>query len=141
AVYDGWRRIAAVGWAARVRVGGRNSLERRMETGRANDRAEFDIAPVHRSPVDVATRARYVPAALGVLGELLDRALVVLAEAQDALEELRARTGTWTDWTEQTHRAQLRAAVARVRDTVTGPIPAALLAANICRSHTVSTGE
>lgn len=140
AVYDGCRRVVEIGWAVRVRRGGRNSLERRLETGRASDRGEFDLQPLHRSPVDVATRARFVPVALELLGELLQRALAVLAGEQDALDELRARMGTWTDWPELAHRARLRAAVARVQDTVTGPLTAALVTANICRTHMVSQG-
>lgn len=141
AVYDGWKRLAAIEWATRVRIGGRNNLERRMETGRASDRAEFDVTHLHRSPIDTATRAQYVPAALELIGELLQHALVVLTAEQDALDELRTRAGSWVDYPEQVRRAQLRAAVARAQDSITTAIPAAQATANICRSHTVSKGE
>jgi hypothetical protein len=141
AVYDAWRRVVALGWATRTRTGGRNSLERRQETGRWCDRAEFDLVPLHRSEVPTQARAEWVPAALGVLDELLERGQAALEQAQDALDELRARTDTWTDWPEQVRRAKLRAAVERVRATLTAPLPAADLAANICRPHSVSKGE
>lgn len=138
AVYDGWQRIAEVQWAKRVRIGGRNSLERRLEVGRSNDRAEFDIAQLHRSIVDPATRATYIPQALAVLGELLAHAEALLAQEQDQLDALRARTETWTDWAERVRRLQLRQAVARVQEAITDP---ALSTRIFCRSHTVSRGE
>jgi hypothetical protein len=141
AIYGAWRQVAALGWAERTRVGGRNSLQRRLETGRPNDRAEFDVLQLHRSQVPTAARATFLPAALALLGELMQRAVTVLEREQEALDGLRARAGGWTDWPEQVRRTQLRAAVNRTREAVTDGIPAAVLTTNICRSHPVSRGE
>lgn len=140
AVTAAWRRsVRVLGWAERVKIGGRLPLAERMAKHRWNDRAEFDIVPAHLG--DPAVRAPYVPVALGVLGELLEHALAVLADAQETLDELRARTGRWTDWPERVRRTRLRQAVTRVRDKITAPLAALALTANICAPHTVSKGE
>jgi hypothetical protein len=136
AVYNAFRHVVAAGWAVRTRRGGRNSLERRVATGRANDRAEFDLVPLHRSMVDAATRAGFVPAALALVGELLEHALAVLEREQSTLDELRVRTDTWTDWPELVRRAKLRQAAAQVRDEIAAWDPV-----NTCRTHTVPRGE
>jgi hypothetical protein len=141
AVHDAWRAVVRLDWATRVRVGGRNTLERREATGRPNDRAEFDLHPLHCSPVDVATRAQFVPAALQLFDELLEHALVVLAAEQAALDLLRARCDTVTELPEQIRRVQLRAAVAETRSTIAQLTPADLSTGITCRSHTVSKGE
>jgi hypothetical protein len=141
AVYNGWKHLVALGWATRTRIGGRNNLARRLETGRANDRAEFNVIHLHTSDVPTEVRAAHVPAALMLFDELMQRGLEVLEQEQDALDELRARDGGWTDWPEQVRRAQLRAAVQRVRDTITEPLQAVALTANICRPHPVLRGE
>ncbi len=141
-VHDCWKRLVkSLGWATRVRIGGRNSFERRMETGRANDRAEFDVLQLNTSDIDAGTRAVFLPAALALFDEMLAHGLLVLEQAQTELDDARARTGGWVDYPEQMRRAQLRAAVERTRDMVTGPIPAAMMSATICRSHPVSKGE
>lgn len=141
AVYTAQQRVVAVEWAVRTRRGGRNSLERRIETGRWCDRAEFDLVQLHTSTVPAATRAAHVPAALALLGEVLRRALVVLDREEDALDELRARASGWTDWAERIERLRLRHAMARVRDAVTGPGVPAMDPANMCHTHTVTRGE
>jgi hypothetical protein len=141
AVYNAWQALQQLGWAARVRIGGRNTLERRTETGRANDRAEFDVHALNCSPVPAATRAQFVPAALALLDELLQRAQGVLEAEQYALDALRARCETVTEMPEQVRRAQLRAAVAESRSTIAQLIPVDLSTGITCRSHTVSKGE
>ena len=141
AVYNAFVQVEGLGWAKRIRRGGRNSLQRRMETGRPNDRAEHDLAPLHRSPIDPATRALYVPAALELLGELLQRALATLGQEQNALDELRARSETTPHRDELVQRARLRAAVAHIQDTITTLVPDALPDRITCRTHTVSRGE
>jgi len=139
AVTSAWRRATAVlGWAVRTRQGRRLTLEERTTLGRWNDRAEYDLQPLHRG--DRVTRARYLPAALAVFGELLEHAADLLRQAQDDLDELRARTGRVTDWPEQARRARLRLAAARAK-SITTPLEAAALTANICSPHTVSKGE
>ena len=87
AVSSAWKRGEALGWSVRTRQGRRLTLVERVDLGRWNDRAEFDLAPLHRG--DATARAAFVPAALGVLGELLQHALGLWEQAQADLDELR----------------------------------------------------
>lgn len=139
AVSGACRRAEALGWAVLTRPGRRLTFVERVELGRANDRNEWDLAPLHRG--DAAARARFVPAALAVFGELLGHAVELLEAAQEVVDGLRARGGAWVDWPERVRRAQLRQAVAHVRDTITVPLQALALAANICTPHPVSRCE
>jgi hypothetical protein len=148
AVHDAWKLLAGeggVGWAVRTRIGGRNSLERRIETGRPNDRAEFDVQPLSHSPIDPAVRARYVPEALGVLGDLLQHAQALLDAAQAELDGLLAPSGCAPDWGDHARRAQDRQATRRVLAATATPEAAARIGRrvtrNYCRSHPVSKGE
>jgi hypothetical protein len=143
AVYDAHQLLTSepVGWARRTRVGGRNSLQRRIETGRPNDRGEFDLAPLTRSPIDPAVRAAHVPAALAVLGQLLEHAQGLLDAAQAELDGLHAPAGRVPDWGDQARRARDRQATRRVLAATTTPEAAAKIARNYCRPHTVSKGE
>ncbi|GGM22276.1 hypothetical protein ACFFX1_11235 [Dactylosporangium sucinum] len=144
AVYDAWQLLAgeSVGWARRTRVGGRNSLQRRIETGRWNDRGEFDIHPLTHSPIDPAVRARYVPEALAMLGQLLERAQQLLDTAQAELDDLRAAAERAPGWgAELACRAQARQATRQVLAAVTSPDAAVKITRNICRSHPVTRGE
>lgn len=144
AVYDAWQQLAGDEddrWARRTRIGGRNSLERRVETGRWNDRAEFDVRPLLRSPIDPATRAAYVPEALTTLGRLLEHAQQLLDAAQAELDGLYAPTGQVPDWGDHARRAQARQATRRVVAATATPEAAAKISRNICRSHPVTTGE
>ena len=52
-------------------------------------------------------RALAMEPALMLFDELMQRGLEVLEREQDALDELRARDGGWTDWPEQVRRAPL----------------------------------
>lgn len=140
AVSAAWGRLTTtLGWAQRTKIGGRLGLAERMATGRWNDRAEFDVVPAHQG--DPAARAPHVPTALRVLGELLEHAQQLLGETQDDLDELRARTGTVTGWPEHVRRAQMRRAVARIREAITSDAAATKLALNICTPHMVFKGE
>lgn len=115
AVTAAWARCEALGWAVRTRQGRRLSLAQRTELGRYNDRAEFDLAPVHRDP---AARAPYVPLALLVLDELLQHALALLAAAQDDVDALVARTAGVVDHAALARRVQLRQAAERAREVL-----------------------
>lgn len=112
AVSSAWRRTVMLGWATRVRPGRRLTLAERVDTGRAQDRAVYDLVPLHRS--DVAGRADYVDAARRVLADLLDRATRLLAAAEERVAELRARAGGWVERVEAVRRARLRAAAASI---------------------------
>lgn len=115
-VTDCWARAEALGWATRTHHGRRLSLAERTELGRCNDRAQFDLAAVHHG--DPAVRAPYIPVALLVLDDLLQHALVLLAAAQDDLDDLDARTSGVVDHAALARRAQLRHAAAAARDTL-----------------------
>ncbi|MGC9670982.1 hypothetical protein ACNTMW_31095 [Planosporangium sp. 12N6] len=137
AVSSAWRQAEALGWATRTGTGGRLSLAERVATGRANSRSQWDLAPLHRG--DPTAREGHLQTALELLGELLEHALDVLGRAQGTLDELRARTGRWTDWPERARRARLRQAVAQTRTRIT-TLMTADQATNICTPHMVSTG-
>ncbi len=138
AVSYAWRHWEGLGWATRTEQGRRLTLEERCELGRANARAVWDLAPAHLA--DPAVTAVYLPQALAVFGDLLERALGLLQEAHDDLDEARARAGGWTDFPERTRRAQLRAAAARALDA-TGLLQATALGLTICTPHPVSLGR
>lgn len=116
AVTSAWARAETLEWAVRTRQGRRLTLTERIQLGRCNDRAEFDLAPLHRG--DPAVRAPYVPVALLVLDELLQHALALLETAQDDLDRLTARTDGLVDAADMARRTQLRLAVAAARETV-----------------------
>ncbi|WP_225854382.1 hypothetical protein [Micromonospora sp. ALFpr18c] len=142
-VTDCWARAEALGWAVRTRHGRRLTLAERTELGRYNDRAEFDLRPVHHG--DAATRAPYVPVALLVLDDLLQHALALLAEAEDDVDALTARTGAVVDHAGMVRRAQLRQAVATTRDTVLADVEAIasrqIQTANFFPPRSASQGE
>ena len=135
AVTAGWKEAQALNWAYRTKVGGRLSLERRRETGRWNDRAEWDLIPLHRG--DPASRAPHIADALSILTELEAHGQTVLAAAYDALEATLQATGTYTDLPEMVMRAQARTTAARLRATAAAWLMPAL---NTCHPHTVTTG-
>lgn len=83
AVSSAWARAEQLGWACRTRQGGRLSLVDRTAARRGNDRAQFDLAPLHLG--DAELRQRYVTAAIKVLGVLLGRAEDELRCAREAL--------------------------------------------------------
>ncbi|MFG1955399.1 hypothetical protein [Micromonospora sp. NPDC048830] len=146
AVTAAWSRATALGWATRVQVGRRLSLAERVETGRAQDRAVYDLAPLHRG--DVAARAAHIDAARAILADLLEHAGELLQAAQDELDGLRARCGGWTERPEERRRQELRAAVAttveRVRTRVgvaVGHPGASIDVGNLFPPHMVSQGE
>ncbi|SCL21270.1 hypothetical protein [Micromonospora aurantiaca (nom. illeg.)] len=116
AVTAAWARAEALGWATRTHQGGKLSLAERTELGRYNNRAEFDLVPLHHG--DPAARAPYVPLALLVLDDLLQHALALLAAAEDDVDALIARTGAVVDHAGLVRRAQLRVAVATARETL-----------------------
>ncbi|MFY1599822.1 hypothetical protein [Micromonospora sp. WMMD737] len=122
AVTAAWARCEALGWAERTRQGGKLSLAERTELGRYNDRAEFDLAPVHRG--EAAVRASYVPLALLVLDELMQHALGELAAAQDDVDALVARTASVVDHAALARRVQLRLAASTARDTLLADVEA-----------------
>ncbi|WP_223874476.1 hypothetical protein [Salinispora mooreana] len=142
-VTDCWARAEALGWATRTHHGRRLSLAERTELGRCNDRAEFDLAPLHRG--DPAVRAPYIPVALLVLDDLVQHALVLLAAAQDDLDALIARTAGVVDHAALARRAQLRHAVAAARDTLLTDVEAIATAqietGNFFSPRSASQGE
>jgi hypothetical protein len=129
-VTDAWRRAQALGWCVRVEQGRRLSYAERCATGRAQARAVFDIAPVHRG--DQAAQAAHVPAALEILAGLLEHAHGLLTTAQAHLDDLQASAGGWVDYPEQIRRQKLRRAVTAARDHARDQ------AANFRTPHTVS---
>lgn len=135
-----WARAEAIGWATRTQQGRRLTLAERTTLGRARQRAEFDLAFLHRGHGDPVARAGWVPAALAILADLLDYALTLHRQAVEALDEARGRAGGWTEYPEMVRRAQLRRAVAdsvaRTRDR----IHAADIDGNFRSPHTVSLG-
>lgn len=141
AVTAAWSRAAALGWATRIQAGRRLTLVERMATGRAQDRAAYDLAPLHRG--DVAARAAYVPAARAILADLLEHAGKLLQAAQEHLDGLRARSGGWTERADALRREELRAAVAAsVEQTRIQSQTAAALSIdgrNLFPPHTVSS--
>jgi hypothetical protein len=130
-----WKEAQELRWARRTNPGGRCSLAKRAETGRWNDRAEWDLIPLHRS--DPAARAPYIPAALAILTELETHGQAVLAAAYDDLEATLQTTGTCTDMPEMVMRAQARTAAAKLRAAVAAWLLPSL---NSCHPHTVTTG-
>jgi hypothetical protein len=141
AVSDAYRAAAAspTPWAVRTCTGGRLSLERRRATGRANDRASFDLSPLSRSPIAPDVRAGYVPQALAILGQLLDRAQQLLDEALAELDALR--TADPPDWAEHARRAHSRQDTRRALAEITPAVAPPRLDPNICTPHPVAKGE
>lgn len=143
AVTSAWSRAVALEWATLTSAGRRLSLAERVETGRAQDRACYDLAPVHQG--DPAGQAAQMPAAAAVLADLLEHAAALLAAAQEELDGLRARSGAWTERPEERARAEARravaASVARVRDAVRQATTAPIDAGNLFPPHMVSQGE
>ncbi|MFI2667586.1 hypothetical protein [Micromonospora carbonacea] len=139
AVTAAWSRAAGLGWAARTEAGRRLSLAERVETGRAQDRACYDLVPLHRG--DVAARAGYVPAALAVLADLVEHAGALLAAAQEHLDGLRARAGGWVERREAARRVEVRAAVTASVEWVRGMVRAFIDGGNLFPPHVVSQGE
>ncbi len=139
AVTAAWSRAAGLGWAVRTEAGRRLSLAERVETGRAQDRACYDLVPLHRG--DPAGRAGYVPAALAVLADLVEHAAALLAAAQEHLDGLRARAGGWVERPEAARRDELRAAVATSVERVRAAVRAPIDGGNLFPPHMVSQGE
>ncbi|MFG1804625.1 hypothetical protein ACGFI4_31225 [Micromonospora carbonacea] len=139
AVTAAWSRATGLGWAVRTEAGRRLSLAERVETGRAQDRACYDLVPLHRG--DVAARAGYVPAALAVLADLVEHAAALLAAAQEHLDGLRARAGGWVERPEAARRDELRAAVTASVERVRGTVRAFIDGDNLFSPHLVSQGE
>lgn len=143
AVTSAWSRTVALEWATLTEAGRRLSLAERVETGRGQDRACYDLAPVHRG--DPAGQAAQVPAAVAVLADLLDHAAALLAAAQDELDGLRARSGAWTERPQEQARAEARravaATVARVRDAARLATGQPIDTGNLFPPHMVFQGE
>jgi hypothetical protein len=145
AVYSAWKRGVALGAWVRTTPGRRLSLAERVETGRGNDRAVYDLRPVHRSS-DPAARDRMVPAALTALDELLDWGLQLLVDAERALDAHDApqcgtgRAPAADAIATRAGRARLRQAVAATR-TAAATLASHMSTANNCTPHTVSKGE
>ncbi|MFI9531425.1 hypothetical protein [Micromonospora rosaria] len=110
AVTSAWARSCALGWATRTHAGRRLSLPERIETGRSQDRACYDLTPVHQG--DLTAQAALVPTALAVLADLLDHADTLLAAAQQHLDGLRARAGGWAERRDVERLDRMRKAVA-----------------------------
>jgi hypothetical protein len=129
AVTGAWKAAVTVAWAERTREGRKLTLAERMELGRTNDRAEYDLAPVHLSPVDPAVRASWAPLALATFGDLIENILELISAVHDDLDGLRARVGAVPDPAEMVRRAQMRqaadramtAAVTAVDNAAAGP--------------------
>ncbi|MGC4808619.1 hypothetical protein [Micromonospora sp. DT233] len=139
AVTAAWSRATALRWAVRTEAGRRLSLAERVETGRAQDRACYDLVPLHRG--DGTGRARYVPAALAVLADLVEHAAALLAAAQEHLDGLRARAGGWVERSEAARRDEMRAASAVSVEQVRGLIREAIDSGNLFPPHMVSQGK
>lgn len=145
AVSSAWKRGVQVGAWVRTVEGRRLSLAERVETGRGNDRAVYDLRQVHRS-TNPAARDAMVPTALQAIEELLGWAMALLADAERDLDRLDApagRTGRAPDaatLVQRAERARWRQVVARTRAAAT-TLAAHLGAGNICTPHTVSQGE
>jgi len=112
-----WARCQALKWAERTREGRKLSLVERIELQRFNDRAEFDLVPLHRG--STAARARYIPRAVQVYRELLERVYGLLRAAEGDLDALRAQipAGPPVE-AERRARWQLRVAVREARESV-----------------------
>ncbi|MEU0156807.1 hypothetical protein [Micromonospora fulviviridis] len=143
AVTAAWARAEALGWAKRTHQGGKLSLAERTELGRYNNRAEFDLVPLHHG--DPAARAPYVPVALLVLDDLLQHALALLADAEDDVDALVARTGAVVDHAGLVRRAQLRVAAATARETLLADVESIAVAqietGNFFPPRSASQGE
>jgi hypothetical protein len=145
AVSTAWARGMALGAWRRTVLGRRLTLAERMESGRGNDRAVYDLRPVHRS-TDPTARDAMVPAALHALDELLGWNLQLLVDAERALDAHDAPsrgTGRAPDAATiatRADRVRLRQAVAVTRTAAT-TLAGHLVTANICTPHTVSRGE
>ncbi|MEV6967609.1 hypothetical protein AB0M47_21140 [Hamadaea sp. NPDC051192] len=109
-----WKRMEQLGWLTRTEQGRRLSMVERVATGRCQARAAFDIAPVHRSPVDRDLRAASEPLALATVGDLIQTILSLVSAAYVALDGLRGRSGADVDWPERARRAQMRQTAGRV---------------------------
>jgi hypothetical protein len=145
AVTSAWRHGVKIRAWTRTGQGRRLTLEERMETGRGNDRAVYDLRPVHRSS-DPAARNAMIPAALEALDELLGWGMQLLTAAQhglglhDAPTQGTGRAPHADVLIVRTQRAQLRQAVARTRAATT-ILTRHLKTANKCSPHMVSIGE
>jgi hypothetical protein len=145
AVYSAWRHGVAIGAWIRTTPGRHLTLEQRQETGRARDRAVYDLRPVHRS-TDPAARDAMVPAALRVLDEVLGWAMHLLAGAQLELDRHdRAVEGTGRATSAEqvvvrAERIRQRQIVARTRNAAT-VLAEHLNTSNKCTPHGVLIGE
>jgi hypothetical protein len=145
AVTSAWARGVAIGAWIRTVQGRRLTLDERMVSERARDRAVYDLRPVHRS-TDPGARDAMVPAALAVLDELLDWGMHLLAGAQrelDGHDQLTEGTGRATSAQRlvvRAERVRLRQIVAQTRTAAT-VLAGHLDTANKCTPHTVSKGE
>jgi hypothetical protein len=108
---------AGLGWLTRTQKGRKLTFAERVACGRGQNRTMFDLAPLHRSPVDTDTRALWAPLALAAIGDLIETTLSMLSAAYEALDGLRARSGADVDWAEQTRRARMRQIAARAAAT------------------------
>ncbi|SNY72798.1 hypothetical protein [Paractinoplanes atraurantiacus] len=84
-VTNGWARAVELGCAELVEPGRILTVEERRELGRHRQRAVYDFAQLHRSPV--ADVQPYLGPAAEVLARLLGRAMRVVDEYQGAVEE------------------------------------------------------
>ena len=122
-----WRSMVALGWATRTQEGRKLKLDERMELGRSNNRACYDLSPVHRSPVSTTDRGLWEPLALATLGDLAEHTLTLLRAAQADLDVLRGFAEQHVDPAEKVRRTQLRVAVS----SALAAIPALPTAADI----------
>jgi hypothetical protein len=89
-VTAGWARTVAVKSTKQVEAGRGCTLEEREETGRRRQRAVYDFAPLHRSRFDPTP---FLGEAAAVIAGLLQRAVELVDEHQELLEEARRAAG------------------------------------------------
>ena len=86
-VTNGWARTVTLGCTRRVRRGRILTVAERAEHGRHRQRAVYDFAQLHVSPIDARP---YLPAARDVLAQLLAHATALVDEHQAVLDEATA---------------------------------------------------
>jgi hypothetical protein len=86
-VTTGWARTVELGCAERVEQGRILTVDERRELGRHRQRAVYDFAHLHRSPVDAQP---YLAAAAALLAQLLERAELLVGEHQALVDDATA---------------------------------------------------
>ncbi|MBA3489247.1 MAG: hypothetical protein H0T78_06830 [Longispora sp.] len=140
AVTSAWSRgEKTIAWVDRTVQGGKLSKTERCQTGRWNNRAEFDVRPLHRQ--DPCAREPFIAAAISVLAERQAHVAELLRRAETALDGLR-EPDERPDWQQITRRLQLRQAAAATTDPTLITQTARLAQpVNIFSPHLVSQGK